>query len=447
MDFHRRFLTLFLLVAAAFTSTLLAQDERTIARREADARTFVKSMAERRFDDCVTMFDSTMRALMPAAKVQETWDLLLKQAGKFKAQQGLRYQRYSVYDIMFVSCMFEGNPLDVKIVFNQAGKIAGLFFVPYQPAVEYSTPPYVTWEAFREEEVVVGSGRWSLHGTLTLPVNKTKSPAIVLVHGSGPNDRDETIGPNKPFKDLAWGLASRGVAVLRYEKRTREHASEMMALRNTLTVYSETIDDALEAVALLRGRKEIDTTRIFVLGHSLGGMLVPRIGVKDGRIAGFIILAGATRPLEDVIPEQLTYLFGLDGVTDEQETKKLEEVKKQRERVKALTPADTALEGAIFAAPPSYWLDLKDYDPAALARKLTVPVLILQGGRDYQVTKTDFDRWRSALKNKSNVTFSLYPLLNHLFIEGEGQSTPSEYERAGHVSELVLTDIIRWLSH
>jgi fermentation-respiration switch protein FrsA (DUF1100 family) len=132
-------------------------------------------------------------------------------------------------------------------------------------------------------------------------------------------------------------------------------------------------------------------------------------------------------------------------VIDEYEQRRLADAKKQRERIKALAPTDTGSAGSFFAAPASYWLDLKGYDPAALAMELVVPVLIMQGGRDYQVTKTEFDRWRSALKNKSNVTFSLYPPLNHLFISGEMQSTPSEYERAGHVSEEVLTDIVRWL--
>jgi len=209
-------------------------------------------------------------------------------------------------------------------------------------------------------------------------------------------------------------------------------------LRTTLTVNDETIDDALEAVALLRGRRDIDSTRIYILGHSLGGMLVPRIGMRDKSIAG------ATRPLEDVIIEQLTYLFGLDGTIDEQEQKKLDDAKQQRSRIKALTPNDTT-SGPMFATPPSYWLDLKGYDPPALAVRLSAPILILQGGRDYQVTKSDFERWRSALKSRPNVTFGLYPMLNHLFIEGEGQSTPAEYERAGHVSEQVLTDILRWI--
>lgn len=424
-----------------------AQDpeSQTVARRENDGRAFVRLLTERRFDDGVAMFDSTMKTVMPAARLEEAWNSVLKQAGKFREQLGVRHQKYAIYDIIFVTCRFEGSPMDVRVVFDQAGKIAGLFFSPPQSVAEYSTPPYAERESFREVEVTVGSGKWSLGGTLSLPNGERRWPAVVLVHGSGPNDRDETIGPNKPFRDIAWGLASRGIAVLRYEKRTRQHASEMIEFRKTLTVNEETIDDACEAVAFLRTRSEIDTNRIFVLGHSLGGMLVPRVALRDARIAGFIILAGATRPIEDVIVEQFTYIFGLDGTIDDQEQSRLADVRKQRDGVKMLTPADTAAQ-ALFAAPASYWLDLRNYDPPAVAAKLHVPLLILQGGRDYQVTNTDFERWRTALRNKPNVSFSLYPLLNHLFIEGEGQSTPSEYDRPGHVSEAVITDILRWLS-
>jgi dienelactone hydrolase len=110
----------------------------------------------------------------------------------------------------------------------------------------------------------------------------------VLVHGSGPQDRDETIGPNKPFRDLAWGLASQGIAVLRYEKRTKKHAMKLVLIKNTITVKQETIDDALAAVALLRKTERIDPNRIFVLGHSLGGMLIPRIGARDPDVAHWI---------------------------------------------------------------------------------------------------------------------------------------------------------------
>ena len=239
-----------------------------------------------------------------------------------------------------------------------------------------------------------------------------------------PNDRDETLGPNKPFRDLAWGLADRGIAVLRYDKRTEVHGGKMGGNKN-LTVRGETIDDALLAVKLLRSRSDIDPKRIFILGHSLGGMLSPRIGAEDQSLAGLIILAGSTRPLPEVAREQLEYIASVlpnSGIKPEEGLKML-----------------------MQAAPESYWKDLELYKPAQVAAKLKMPMLILQGERDYQVTKADLQGWRDALSARKDVTIKSYPALNHLFIAGEGKSTPSEYERPGHVADYVVEDIAGWI--
>jgi predicted alpha/beta hydrolase len=160
------------------------------------------------------------------------------------------------------------------------------------------------------------------------------------VHGSGPLDRDETVFANKPFRDLAWGLASQGIAVLRYEKRTKQHAAKLGAIGGPWTLKEETIDDVLAAVALLRQTAGIEVTRIFVLGHSLGGMLIPRIGTRDAPIAGFIVLAGATRPLEDMILEQTTYLVSLEGSISQEKQAHLDEITKQVAHIKSLGPSD-----------------------------------------------------------------------------------------------------------
>jgi dienelactone hydrolase len=279
-----------------------------------------------------------------------------------------------------------------------------------------------TSNRFREEAVIVGTGEWALPGTLSIPVGRANA-AIVLVHGSGPNDQDETLGPNKPFRDIAWGLAERGVAVLRYEKRTHRYAARMAGIRN-FTVREETVDDALFAVTLLRARSELDPRRVFVLGHSLGGTLAPRIAARDPSLAGIVILAGATRPLQDVAREQLTYLASLTagGLDPEQ-----------------------GLQMLLKAAPASYWQDLDAYKPAQVAATLRLPVLILQGERDYQVTSADLQGWRDALGGRPGVTIKSYPMLNHLFMVGEGKGTPAEYERAGRVADVVLDDIGNWI--
>jgi hypothetical protein len=247
----------------------------------------------------------------------------------------------------------------------------------------------------------------------------------------------------KPFRDLAWGLAARGIAVLRYDKATQAFPDRFRTL-GSLTVKEETIDDALRAVDRLRRTEGVATNRIFVLGHSLGGTVAPRIAQADPTIAGVIILAGSTRPIEDLMVEQTRYLLALDGGLSSEDQAKLAELQAQVKQVKQLTDAGSG--APILGAPASYWLDLRRYNAAATARELKQPLLILQGGRDYQVTVVDFDGWKKGLAGRSDVTFKLLPELNHLFIAGEGKSTPAEYERPGRVAEGVLDDIAPWIT-
>ena len=436
-------LTLICFVAAA----LHAQQPAAAAQDSAimRAKAFVDLLSTRQNAACVEYFDSTMKAVMPVGKVGEAWDSVLVRMGPFKKQVRAWSQRYRIYDIVFVTCLFEKDSADVRVVLDEKRRVAGLFFSKPLTPVDYKAPAYVKQETFREESVLVGSGKWTLHGTLTMPVNASSCPAIVLVHGSGPNDRDETIGPNKPFKDLAWGLASNGIAVVRYEKRTREHASDLMELRYTMTVKEETIDDALAAVQLLRRYKQIDPKRIYVLGHSLGGMLAPRIGAQDSSLAGLVILAGATRPLEDILVDQTTYLLSVSALSPMAQSYQVARIDSERVKVKNLKLADSSSKDSYFAAPASYWLDLQGYDPPQLALSLKMPMLILQGERDYQVTKKDYERWTAALQGRANVTFKTYPKLNHLFFAGEGQSLPKEYEKTEHVIGEVIDDIVRWI--
>jgi len=430
---------LLILVFTATVQTALSQAQDEVA----DARAFIELLVNKKFATAVEQFDNTMKAALPEAKLAETWTSVVTQAGPFKQAGSGRAEKRGEFTVAIITCDFQNVAVDVSVVFDQQKRVAGLFFAPAKKA-DYAAPAYAKADAFREKEITVGTGEWALPGTLTIPVGAGPFPAVVLVHGSGPNDRDETIGPNKPFKDLALGLASKGVAVLRYEKRTKQYGPKMVSIPN-LTAKEEVVDDALAAVELLRKTEGIDAKRIFVLGHSLGGMLMPRIGRLDPNLAGLIALAGATRALEDVIPEQLTYIFSLDGTVSPEEQKQIDAAKEQAAKVKALKAEDASSTTPIFGVPVSYWLDLRGYDPAESAKSLKQPLLILQGERDYQVTMEDFKRWNAALAGKSNVTLKSYPGLNHLFIAGTSRSTPLEYDQPGHVDERVIDDIAGWI--
>lgn len=422
-----------------------AEDEITLK-----ARQFLEAVSHEDFQAAVKDFGETMLKLSGPDKLAPFWKQFKTQVGAFKKQTATRRERQDPYDFILVTCEFEKASLNARLVFDKDKKIAGFQFLPVLPESKYEPPAYVDSNLFTETDVTVGGGEWKLPGILTVPKGAGPFPGLVLVHGSGPNDRDETIGPNRPFKDLAWGLASRGIAVLRYDKRTKVHGARIVAepkLFSTLTVKEEVIDDAVEAFKVLLLDKRVDPGRAAILGHSLGGMLIPRIALAAEKLkpAGFIIMAGLTRPLEETMMSQFKYLFALNGPLSEESKKQLQDYQTQVDKIKALKASDIGSQERYFFASPAYWLDMRGYYPPEVAVRVEHPMLILQGGRDYQVTTEDFDNWKKALGGRSDVTSKLYPKLNHLFFEGQGLITPNEYQYThGSVAKYVIDDIVAW---
>ena len=412
---------------------------------EARGRTFVELMAGGQYAQAFEMFTPQMRAALPVDRLAASWNAVTAQAGSFRRQAGISVTPRGALAVVVVTCEFERATLDVQVTVNPANLVGGLAMRPAAQAFVYALPAYARPGAYQESEVTVGTGQWRLPATLTMPVGPRPVPSVVLVHGSGPGDRDATVGQVKQFKDLAVGLASRGIGVLRYDKRTRVHASAMRDLTGR-TVKDETIDDALAAAAVLGSTPGVDPDRIFVLGHSLGGMLVPRIAAAARLpVAGFIVMAGAARPLQQALVEQSRYLAMADGSISVEEQAQIDQFEELAARVAALGPAEASKPDLLFGVAPSYWLDLRGYDPPAAAAQVRQPMLVLQGERDYQVTMAEFNRWRSSLAGRSDVTFHAYPSLNHLFVAGTGMSLPAEYNVPGHVSEDVVRDIATWI--
>ena len=440
------------LAAGAFLASLFAAVPAQAAPQaapgyEARARGFVNDMAAGQFDKVEAQYSAPVAAALPPGKLAAAWNTLEGQVGAFQKITESRLHTAQEAQIVTLACAFERATLDAVITFDKDGRIAGLRFVPHQAPVDWKAPSYVNPDAFQEQAVTVVFSHWKLPGTLSLPKGDGPFPGVVLVQGSGPHDEDETLGPNKPFKDIAWGLASRGVAVLRYVKRTKQYGDASSDDPASITVNDDAVNDARAAVSLLASQPKIDARRIYVLGHSLGAYLGPRIASGDREIAGLILLAGNTRPIQQLVVEQVRYITSLPGVPAADAQKKMEAAEKiavdiDRPDLKSGDMVD------IFGSkvPGSYWLDLRGYHPAELAAKLSVPMLILQGERDYQVRMADWEGWKKALAGRSNVTFKSYPALNHLFVAGSGPSTPADYQQPGHVSEEVIADIAAWIA-
>lgn len=411
---------------------------------EETAVSLVTDMAAGEFDKVVSTypFSAEMKAVVTDGQFmkEQLWDPLIDNYGEFIEITGTQASEVQGYDVISVKTTFKKAKLYINVVFDAGRTVAGINFAPDPDDSSVNTPEGIT-----ETEITFGKSGWELPGTLTKPAGDGPFPVVILVHGSGPCDRDESVGVNKPFRDIALGLAKKGIATLRYDKRTYAHQQEMANLSN-VTVYEETVEDAVLAAEYLKRDSSIDQNRIYILGHSLGGMLIPRIADLTPDAAGYIIMAGPVTPLEDLMVKQIAYLNELDGTVTDEEEKTLETYKSMRDNIKALTPDSDASAAQLFGAPASYWLDLKGYHPAKEARSIDRPLLILQGERDYQVTMDEFDLWKDALGQKSNVTFKSYEGLNHLMMSGSEPSSPDEYKTPGKVDDRVIEDIASWIS-
>lgn len=407
------------------------------------AEAFLDLLDAGRYDEALAMGSPRLREALAGGKLQKVWETLPQQLGARQARGPVRGEAIDGHPILTASLQFGLTALDARIGFDADGLIDGFRLVPAQTPTTPAAP--VSTERYAETAIAVGSPDGDLPGLLTLPTGAARVPGVVLVHGSGPHDRDETIGPNKPFRDLAHGLAERGIAVLRYDKRTK--AAPQRFAGGDFTVEEEVLADALAAVALLRTRPEVDPARIFIVGHSLGAMLAPRIAERDPQIAGLVLLAAPATRLEDAVVRQSRYLAQLNGTPDAETEAALAELERQRDRIRQLAGTPDDGTPLMLGLPRRYWLDLDGYDAIAAARRIGRPLLIVQGEADYQVTpEDDFARWREAFGDDPRVRLIGYPGLSHLLMPAGDRPGPADYAKAGHVADAVIADIAGWIA-
>ena len=408
-----RFLTLITLLlcwigSCSAQSAITSLMRKTYAKPDRIYQFYVQHQPDSIYEAGRSLFSHYFTPTQFAEQVQ----MLDQKLGDVKQADLWQHQKQMQYDIYSRQLTYAAYTATLVVGFDDEGNLMAFQLTNEQPLL-----------AENEREITIENDGLKLPGRLSLPSSAVaKSPAVILVHGSGPCDMNESMGAQMPFKDLADALSKQGIAVIRYDKRTKVSPTGWMPAGKPGNYDTETVDDVLAAIRLAQSQPEVDSSRIYIVGHSLGAALAPRIAQRCPSVRGIVLMAAPTRKLIPTIEEQLRYL----GVSADTIALQVSQVK---------------------ASLPEGYLDFDaQYDPIATAKKLSLPMLVLQGERDYQVTQTDFSAWQKAMKGRKNVTLKLYPKLNHLFSQGEGKPSPDEYMQPGYVDSSVVADIVQFVT-
>lgn len=433
------------------TPNAYAQEQSTNSQEEL-ANQFIQFSTNADWKSAYNLLGANLQSLLTEQTLSTYWSGFTAPYGKIQDTRLKETKDNGVHtDVTFIMST-ENGAYELVVSFDDQNKIDEFSTTMHDPAQPLN-PEYHHPENYIEKEVVFGEEEFPLPGVLTFPKGEGPFPVVVLVHGSGPSDMDETAYGFKPFRDIAVGLVNEGIAVLRYDKRTNVHPIKS-SHNPEFTIQEETVLDANLAVEKLKTVPGIDPENIYVLGHSQGGYALPLIlqNDKNGDIKGGIGVAGPSGKFQDLLLWQMA--------------ESLERAKKMnapQEQIEALEQNLAFFEEQIgLINDPQYsteniptnfqlgnaywWYDLRDYIPTELAKEQDTPLLLLQGGKDIQVAAPELEVWKSALDERDDVQYKLYPDMMHFLSNFSGEPNGiTEYMTPGNVPQEFITDIAGWV--
>lgn len=365
------------------------------------------------------------------------------------------YQYGSEYVFVFVANMEKGE-MRVSTMFTEDYELVMLFmYETGEEALARTEMP----EEIAEEEIVVGAGtQHPVNGKITYPKDAKSGdalPAVVLVDGDGmSNNMDMKTGNTYLYRDLAWSLAQRGIASIRFDKKGIDYSDELQmedAPAEDFTVAFEYTDDVLDATRLIREQPYVDSEKVYYIGHSLGAVVAPRIDEAGGDYAGMVLLSSSPRPWYEVAYDQYIN-YGLVDQESEAIYYLVSKIKAEREFVEKgeyeeMTDEEL-LENFVLTRSAYYWKDFLSYDYVGKLKEMQKPTLILHGEADFQLlVNVDFAAWQREVGGESWATLKSYEGLNHLLTKSQGcfAGHYKEYDMPGRASEEVLQDIADWI--
>jgi fermentation-respiration switch protein FrsA (DUF1100 family) len=387
-------------------------------------------------------FDANMKEKVPKADLRGLWEQMEAAAGPLQRVKDFKETKTEEGLKQTATLQFEKAAVKMILSVGDKGKLNGLYITQ----LSYTSPSYGQGLGVGKKYTNFISDGYNLSGELMIPLTCNACPVVLLVHGSGPNDKDETIGPNKVFNDLALGFASKGIATYRYDKRSNLYPE---AFEGQFDLYDETINDAIAALHHIKADTSLYFGKYIILGHSLGAYAMPLIADSlQGEINGAILFSANARKLEDLIAYQMEYLTNYDAVITKEEKKVIAENTARAEDIRSLNyTAETSADNLLAYWPGTFWKGIASYDPVStLAANKNTPFFILQGEKDYQITMTDFELWRAAVGMQQNVKMQSYEGLTHLFTPTKSvKPSPSDYFLPGNVDFQVIWDMADWI--
>ncbi len=414
---------------------------------KAAAVEMVEQMEAGSFDPVIACFAPELKAQLGVPQLKTAMAQMNALAGPYLEVIGAAASLQDDVAAVEVYVRHQQKAIKLRLPYDHAGQVIGLWMnIAPESEIEklFSAGKAAASTGAHSIDHAVEVGEYKLPGFLVTPREDIPDQgiAVLLVAGSGPQDRDETVGlaANKPLRDIADGLAAQGIASLRYEKRS---FAAPQAFAKGATIEAEVLDDVKAAVSLMQNDPLTRDSALYVIGHSLGGMLVPQILTDNPALQGAVILAGSPRSLWDIIYDQnISAIAAQTGLTDEQRQQGALQVRGMRDQANAMDQNNMA---DLFGMPGSYIVSLNALELAQKAKTLTQPLFILQGGQDVQVyADKDFISWQALLGERENLEYRLYPGLNHLFMQGR-TGTAADYNDQALVDSGVISDIASWL--
>lgn len=420
----------FLALTCLFTSVCAGQSAKE------SGLALIEALFEKNYDEAIRYVDESMKSYFSPTDLAQLLEQGIAEHGNYVRNKEINETTVDGVKTIYYYTEFQKTMLDVKIEFSYSDKVTSMIFMIHKG---FRKDNY-----FREEDLNIKSDTLIIPGSLLIPQSDNMKVLAILLHDAyGASDRNGTINKYQYLNDIGEGLYKKGIASFRYDKRG-EITPELYD--TDYTIYSDVVSDAINVVRHLKSMPKFKGYKIILVGHGLGGTLLPLLAdTLKNDISGIVMMAANARPWEEVLFDQYKYFYSLNPSPEfKQQIERLEQ------KIAFLHSPGFNVNVSKDKLPfhiASFWNSLLKYNQIEQLNRIKIPVLILHAERDFRITEKDFTLWKEKSKNRTNISFRSYPLLNHYFMEwfDTRKSIPEEYYIETHVPDYVMKDIGKWV--